>query len=62
METNSEEIVKFVSSVRATIINNKDFDEIREMKKLDGLAKLSINQNNIWKAEIELIKMFSKPE
>lgn len=39
-----------------------EISELKVIRQLDGLAKLSVNQKESWQTEEEIIKLFSKQD
>eukprot|EP00347_Sterkiella_histriomuscorum_P013458 403364634 len=56
LEQNQQQILTFVNGI--TINQSHEYNNAKELRKLEGLAKLSIEQSSLWQAEQELIKLY----
>ncbi|CDW80828.1 UNKNOWN [Stylonychia lemnae] len=56
----SHQIKRFLTGIKVT--QNEQISDLKMLRQLEGLAKLSIKQKQVWAAEEELLKMYCKPE
>lgn len=45
-----------------TLNKTNEFKNLKTLKIIDGLARLSVQQKGLWSGEEELIKIYAKPE
>jgi hypothetical protein len=54
------DIQKFLQGIQLSA--SKELQDLKIMRKLDGLARTSVGQRELWNVEVEILKLFVKPE